>query len=186
MTTSIVIVLSQGLLNACKKLHTMEFNERTLMIIKQLLDNMEKRDAWKNFDKKRSNQLDEQNQDQPDYISIETPSTSNSPSIWETIDTSIAKLIPSGTSKSRAIIEVQRYLEDGMLKRNMDPLKWWQEHKYNYPYLHILAKQTLCCLGTSVPCERIFSKAGLILNDRRCRLKSEKVEMLLFLNYNST
>lgn len=229
MTASIVIVLTQGLLNACKKLHTMEFNERTLMIIKQLLDNMEKRDAWKNVDKsktlcrctfldprfknipfnnnnslsettkneiiektaniiylERSNQLDEQNQDQPDYISIDTPSTSNSPSIWETIDTSIAKLIPSGTSKSRAIIEVQRYLEEGMLKRNMDPIKWWQEHKYNYPYLHILAKQTLCCLGTSVPCERIFSKAGLILNDRRCRLKSEKVEMLLFLNYNST
>ncbi|KAF0748355.1 zinc finger BED domain-containing protein 4-like, partial [Aphis craccivora] len=215
MTASIVIVLTQGLLNACKKLHTMEFNERTLIIIKQLLDKIENRGVWKNVDRsktlcrctfldprfknipfnnnslsettkneiiektaniinlERSNQLDEQNQDQPDYISIDTPSTSNSPSIWETIDTSIAKLIPSGTSKSRAIIEVQRYLEDGMLKRNLDPLKWWQEHKYNYPYLHILAKQTLCCLGTSVPCERIFSKAGLILNDRRCRLKSK-------------
>jgi len=116
---------------------------------------------------------------------MDTPSTSNFPSIWETIDTSIAKLIPSGTSKSRTIIQIQRYLEDGMLKRNLDPLKWWQEHKYNYLYLHILAKQTLCCLRTSVPCERIFSKAGLNLNDRRCRLKSEKVEMLLFLNYNS-
>jgi len=59
-----------------------------------------------------------------------------------------------------------------------------EEHKYNYLYLHILAKQTLYCFG-SVPCERIFSKAGLTLNDRRYRFKSEKVEMLLFLNYKS-
>lgn len=132
----------------------------------------------------RSNQTNYgEDQDQPQYISVDT--TSNALSIWDTIDTSVAKLTPSGTSKSRAIIEVQRYLEDGMLNRNLDPLKWWKDHKYNYPFLHILAKKTLCCLGTSVPCERIFSKAGLILNDRRCRLKNDKVEMLLFLNYNS-
>lgn len=39
--------------------------------------------------------------------------------------------------------------------------------------------------ATSVPCERIFSSAGLVLSDRRCRLKSEKVNMLLFLHYKS-
>jgi len=229
ITASIVIVLAQGLINACKKLSTMEFQNRTHAIIKKLISNMENRDIWKNFDKsktlcrstfldprfknlpfsnnavqnettkndviektsniiylERSKQIDEQNQDQPEYISVDTASTLNSLSIWETIDTSVAKLMPSGTSKSRAIIEVQRYLEDGILKRNLDPLKWWKDHRYNYSYLNILAKRTLCCLGTSVPCELIFSKAGLILNDRRCRLKSDKVEMLLFLNYNST
>jgi len=62
--------------------------------------------------------MDEQNQDQPEYISVDTASTSNSLSIWETIDTSVAKLMPSGTSKARVIIEVQRYLEDSILKRN--------------------------------------------------------------------
>lgn len=142
MTASIVIVLAQGLLNACKKMSTMEFNKRTLIILEKLINNMEDRDVWKNVEKsktlcrctfldprfknipfnnnallsettknditektasiiylERSNEMDDQNQDQPDYISIDPASTSNSPSIWETIDTSIAKLLPSGTSK---------------------------------------------------------------------------------------
>jgi hypothetical protein len=54
MTASIVIVLAQGLLNACKKLYTMEFNERTVIIIKQLTDNIENRDVWKNIDKSKT------------------------------------------------------------------------------------------------------------------------------------
>lgn len=54
MTASIVIVLPQGLLNACKKLYTLEFNERTLIIIKKLIDNMENRDARKNVEKSKT------------------------------------------------------------------------------------------------------------------------------------
>lgn len=105
-------------------------------------------------------------------------------SIWNDIDISISKVTPIGTAKSRAIVEVQRYLEDSIIPRSQDPLKWWKDHAYNYPHLSVVARNTLCNLGTSVPCERIFSNAGLILNDRRCRLKSEKVNMLLFLHFN--
>lgn len=105
-------------------------------------------------------------------------------SIWNEIDTNVAKSIPRTTAKSRAIIEVQRYLEDAIITRCQDPLQWWHNHRYNYPYLSIVAKHSLCHLGTSVPCERVFSSAGLILNDRRCRLSSEKVNMILFLHYN--
>lgn len=107
-------------------------------------------------------------------------------SIWNDIDMSISKSTSLGTAKSKAIVEVQRYLEDSIITRNHDPLKWWKDHAYNYPYLSVVARNTLCNLGTSVPCERIFSSAGLVLNDRRCRLKSEKVNMLLFLHYNYT
>lgn len=42
------IVLAQ--INACKKLSTMKFQNRTHTIIKKLISNMENRDAWKNFD----------------------------------------------------------------------------------------------------------------------------------------
>lgn len=107
-------------------------------------------------------------------------------SIWETIDKRVSQAQPAiRTSTARALVEVQRYLEEPILKRNDNPLEWWQKHKYNYPYLSILARKTLCCLGSSVPCERVFSKAGLIITDRRCRLKSKKAQMLLFLNQNS-
>jgi len=106
-------------------------------------------------------------------------------SIWSEIDSNVARFTPLRNAKSRAIVEVQRYMDDVVISRNQDPLKWWKEQSYNYPNLSLLAKNYLCHLGTSVPCERIFSSAGLVLNDRRCRLKSEKVNMLLFLHYNS-
>ncbi|CAI6358737.1 unnamed protein product [Macrosiphum euphorbiae] len=44
-------------------------------------------------------------------------------SIWKTIDTKVAQLQSTGTVTSRAIIEVQRYLEDSIVNRNWDPLK---------------------------------------------------------------
>lgn len=106
-------------------------------------------------------------------------------SIWKTIDSKVAQLRPTSTTTSRAIIEVQRYLEDSIINRNCDPLKWWFDNKHNYPYLNQLARKMLCALGTSVPCERVFSKAGLLLSDRRCNLSSKKAEMLLFLNQNT-
>lgn len=118
-------------------------------------------------------------------VDVNTTSNSEHLSIWNDIDSCVAKSTPMGTAKSRAIVEVQRYLEDSIISRSQDPLKWWKDHSYNYPHLNVLAQNTLCCLGTSVPCERVFSSAGLVLNDRRCRLKSEKVNMLLFLHYNS-
>ncbi|KAL4083712.1 hypothetical protein QTP88_029028 [Uroleucon formosanum] len=107
-------------------------------------------------------------------------------SIWESIDKCVSQMQPSiGTSTSRAIVEVQRYLEEPVLKRNSNPLEWWQEHKYNYPFLNVLARKMLCCLGSSVPCERVFSKAGLLISDRRSCLNTKKAEMLLFLNQNA-
>ncbi|XP_060879011.1 E3 SUMO-protein ligase ZBED1-like [Metopolophium dirhodum] len=118
-------------------------------------------------------------------VDINSHSNSEQLSIWNDIDRCVAKSTPIGTAKSRAIVEVQRYLEDSIIPRCQDPLSWWKDHSYNYPHLSVLARNILCFLGTSVPCERVFSSAGLVLNDRRCRLKNEKVNMLLFLHYNS-
>lgn len=117
---------------------------------------------------------------------VNTLTNSEQPSIWDDIDSCVAKSTPIGTATSRAIVELQRYMEDSIISRHQDPLKWWKDHSYNYPNLSILAKNKLCHLGTSVPCERVLSSAGLVLSDRRCRLKSEKVNMLLFLHYSSS
>lgn len=77
-----------------------------------------------------------------------------------------------------------RYLEEPLVNRDGDPLKWWLEKKHLYPNLYNLAVQKLCIVATSVPCERIFSKAGQILTSRRNRLSANKVKKLLFLNVN--
>lgn len=39
-------------------------------------------------------------------------------------------------------------------------------------------------MATSVPCERIFSKTGLTISDRRTRLLTQKVTQLAYLNVN--
>lgn len=83
-------------------------------------------------------------------------------SIWNRFDKKAANVQPSGTSYSRAIIEVQRYLEDTLLERNGDPLIWWREHAYNYPFLSKVAIEKLGTVATSVPNERIFSKTGQV------------------------
>lgn len=106
--------------------------------------------------------------------------------IWAEFDKTAAQFQPRGTATSKAILEVQRYLECDRLLRKEDPLKWWRENKYFFPQLALVAQERLSAIATSVPCERLFSKAGLILSDRRSRLSSNKTKMLLFLNSNLT
>jgi hypothetical protein len=89
-----------------------------------------------------------------------------------------------GTTTSAAIPEVQRYVDESILGREQDPLLWWNNH-HPYPTLSKLVVQKFNMLTTSVPCERIFSKAGNVVSERRSRLGSQHVEKSLFLNSNS-
>ncbi|CAI6359238.1 unnamed protein product [Macrosiphum euphorbiae] len=86
------------------------------------------------------------------------------------------------TPRSEAIVELDKYLNEPLLDRKSDPLMWWKEMKRMYPNLFQLALLRLCVPSTSVPCERIFSKAGYTITDRRNRLSMKNAETLLFLN----
>ncbi|GBN17231.1 Zinc finger BED domain-containing protein 4 [Araneus ventricosus] len=105
-------------------------------------------------------------------------------SFWDSFDQRVSNHKPKGTASSRALLEINRYLEEGIISRKSDPLLWWRSQKYNYPHLSSLVQEMGCALATSVPCERVFSKAGNILTERRSRLNSNKVKKLLFLNCN--
>jgi len=49
----------------------------------------------------------------------------NTFSIWETIDTQITHMQPvEQTSRSSAIIEVQRYMEEALVPRSSDSMIW--------------------------------------------------------------
>ena len=64
-----------------------------------------------------------------------------------------------------------------------DPLVFWKAAATTTcPLLAALA--LLAIPRSSVPCERLFSTAGLIVTDLRARLSPEPVAMLLFLNRN--
>ncbi|CAH2100888.1 unnamed protein product [Euphydryas editha] len=95
-----------------------------------------------------------------------------------------------GTPLSRAIKEVDSYLEDDILPMFNDngkincPLQWWRLNRHIYPNLAILLRKHGNIMATSVPCKRIFSKTGLTINNRRTQLKTNEVAQLTYLNVN--
>ena len=105
--------------------------------------------------------------------------TSNS-KIWEEFDKKIKEL----TAECNLTTELDKYIAEPMLPRTSDPLHWWNDRKALYPRLYTVVKKRLSVVATSVPCERIFSKAGQILSEKRSRMKSSKLSMILFLNAN--
>lgn len=113
---------------------------------------------------------------------IPAPAT---PSIlWEAFDSTISKVVSNPNPMAAGIVEVEKYLDEPLLPRASNPFIWWEERRNVYPQLYNLMKKTLCIVATSVPSERVFSKAGQTLTERRNKLKGEKVSMLLFLNAN--
>ena len=65
-----------------------------------------------------------------------------------------------------------------------DPLVWWKLHADKYPHVWKLASIVLAIPATSAPSERVFSAAANIVNKKRVRLKSENVDLLVFLKAN--
>ncbi|EZA49239.1 hypothetical protein X777_12479 [Ooceraea biroi] len=54
-----------------------------------------------------------------------------------------------------------------------------------YSSLHAIAKRYLSIVATSVPAERLFSKPGNIITEKRNKLSSEHLQCVLFLTYLS-
>lgn len=96
----------------------------------------------------------------------------------------VAKHKPKGTKQSRAIIEVNRYLDEEILPMKNDPIEWWFQNKADYPFLSKVVRVNFCVLCTSVPCERVFSKAGNLLSERRNTFSGKKAQQLMFLNHS--
>ena len=69
-------------------------------------------------------------------------------------------------------------------KTRNDPLLYWRENASRKPMLASLARKYLSAPSGSVALERLFSTAADIADEKRNRLATEKVEMLLFLKKN--
>jgi hypothetical protein len=65
-----------------------------------------------------------------------------------------------------------------------DPLKWWNDNKFQMPNLCRFAFKLLSIPATSAPSERLWSIAARILVKDRARLSSELVSSLLFIKEN--
>lgn len=63
-------------------------------------------------------------------------------------------------------------------------LQWWSHHRSRYPSLVPVVRMLFGVPATSVPSERLFSKAGLVISDRRSRLSPLHAEQQCFMSCN--
>lgn len=75
---------------------------------------------------------------------------------------------------------MDRYYADLTINRvhlDANPLEWWRSHQYLFPNLALAAREALALQATSVQSERLFSKIGLLYQNKlRNRLLGESAE----------
>lgn len=77
---------------------------------------------------------------------------------------------------------VERYKAEPSASLDQCPLKWWSEHTVVYGKMAPIARKYLGTPATTVPCERLFSLAGHIVQKRRSSLSPENVNKLVCLS----
>ena len=101
--------------------------------------------------------------------------------IWEAFDQQAA----ASTSRPSSLLahtELEQYFKMAVIPRTENPLQWWKVNGHVFPSIQAVAKLYLSTLATSIPSERLFSKAGELISAKRNRLKDKNINMMLFLN----
>ncbi|TGZ38549.1 Uncharacterized protein DBV15_12606 [Temnothorax longispinosus] len=108
-------------------------------------------------------------------------SFTHSISVWDFHDNLVANDMQSNSDSSELHLELRQYLNQPVISRQENPIKYWQSVKNAFPKLYVLAVKYLNVIATSVSSERLFSKAGALKTERRNRLSGKRLNMLLFL-----
>lgn len=77
--------------------------------------------------------------------------------------------------------ELSVYLRTLVCRLKENPLEMWKDMKLQFPKLYKVAFKFLTMVGSSVPSERLLSKAAQTLNQQRNRLKGKRLNKILFL-----
>lgn len=112
-------------------------------------------------------------------------------SIWQKFDRQVAHHLDNVEQhhgivehRQRHRMELDMYLTEHVIARSSCPFKWWNENRSRLPVLADVAREFLSIPGTSVPSERLFSKAGDVIRKKRSSLKPKKANQTIFLMEN--
>ncbi|XP_052903440.1 zinc finger BED domain-containing protein 4-like [Anopheles moucheti] len=108
----------------------------------------------------------------------------NHQTLFDDFATSI-RCAQSRTPELEAKLELDEYLRMNCIELSEDPFLWWKTNETKFPALFQVVQNILYIPATSVPCERIFSKAGQIYCDKRSKLSPNRMSEVLFLQHNS-
>ena len=103
-------------------------------------------------------------------------------SVWEVFEQQVAASTSNRSTGISAFTQLDQYFKAPIIDRKNDPLQWWRDNSHVYPAIANVAKVYLSTVATSVPSERIFSKAGELISAKHNRVKPKNVNTLLFLN----
>lgn len=106
--------------------------------------------------------------------------------LFEKLDRIVAEHNTANFCFQSARAKVDAYLNSSepLLNRKKDPLCWWNSRCDQYPRLVLLVKKYLSPIMNSVPCERVFSRMGLVITDRRTNLSPQKAGLTTMISQN--
>ncbi|KAL4141536.1 hypothetical protein QTP88_004161 [Uroleucon formosanum] len=84
-------------------------------------------------------------------------------------------------SSSFANDELSLYLSNPLSPLKSNPLELWEDMKTVFPMLYKQSRISFTMVETSVPSERLFSKAGGVMTKTRNRLTGSRLEKILLL-----
>jgi len=129
--------------------------------------------------KKRNGQGDDSNKEVAEKTGSAGQNDSN---IWEEFDLRVVHMNDVQNPETAAATELENYLQEQLISRTSDPLLWWRERKSIYPRLFEIMKRKLCVAATAV--SKDYTNSGQLVCEKRNKLSSSKVSMVLFLNHN--
>ena len=80
--------------------------------------------------------------------------------------------------------ELDIYVSDPVISRSSCPLQWWNINQQRFPCVSAVAREYLMIPATSVPSERLFSKAGDIISKKCSSIKPSRADQTIFLMEN--
>lgn len=110
--------------------------------------------------------------------------TETADSLWSFHNELVSKKASENSedNNERMPTDLKHFLNQPTIPIHENIIKFWDVHKMMYPNIAKIAEPYLSLIATSVPSERLFSKAGNIMNAKRNRLSGEKLQQLLFLS----
>ena len=104
--------------------------------------------------------------------------------LWGAFDAD-NKTTKSDSTKDCIDLEMKKYLALPRIKRNEDPIQWWHTvGRVQFPMLFLGAQKYQCMTATSVPSERVFSRAGNVITKKRASLGTQLVNEIVTLSHN--
>ncbi|XP_050532817.1 E3 SUMO-protein ligase ZBED1-like [Daktulosphaira vitifoliae] len=94
------------------------------------------------------------------------------------------KMLAHGQKKKKSSFtydELSQYLSNPVCPLKSNPLELWEDMKTVFPMLYKQSRISFTMVATSVPCERLFSKAGQVITKTRNRLTGSRLEKILLL-----